>query len=123
MMDVRLPASPADFEAQFLASAERLRAAGLIESIAHDFATGTGVVTFTEAGQELMQASPTSSQSSTNSRHMHELRVAVDRTRIAGRSGRDVVGGWAWMALAAALLEPSLQISHVKPSRTTAKCE
>jgi len=47
---------PADFEEQFLESVERLRASGLIESIVHDFATGKGVVTFTEASHALMQA-------------------------------------------------------------------
>ena len=44
------------FERQFLASAERLRAAGVIESIVHDSATGNGVVTFTPACHELMLA-------------------------------------------------------------------
>jgi hypothetical protein len=46
----------AEFEREFLASAERLRAAGLIETIDHDPATGTGVVTFTEDGHQLMLA-------------------------------------------------------------------
>lgn len=44
------------FEQKFLASAERLRAAGLIESIEHESETGTGVITFTEASHELMLA-------------------------------------------------------------------
>lgn len=52
----RIASSYGDFEQQFLASAKRLRAAGLIESIVHDSATGEGVVTFTPACHQLMLA-------------------------------------------------------------------
>jgi hypothetical protein len=47
---------PSSFEAAFLESAQRLHAAGLIESVVHDSLTGTGVVTFTSACLELMLA-------------------------------------------------------------------
>jgi hypothetical protein len=43
-------------QADFLASAARLRAAGLIESIDHDPTTGRGEVSFTPACLRLMQA-------------------------------------------------------------------
>ena len=43
-------------QADFLASTERLRAAGLIESVSHDLRTGDGEIRFTPEAFRLLQA-------------------------------------------------------------------
>jgi hypothetical protein len=45
---------PGGFEPHFLHSVEQLRAAGVIESIEHNSATGQGVITFTPDAHDLM---------------------------------------------------------------------
>lgn len=52
----RLAAGLVDIEERLLASAEALHAAGVLESIEHDPATGRGVITLTPAAHKLMLA-------------------------------------------------------------------
>ena len=47
---------PGFTQGDFLASVGRLRAAGLIERVSHDLATGQGEISFTPACLRLMQA-------------------------------------------------------------------